>query len=183
MKKEALIVLADGFEEIEAVTPIDILRRAGVNVVIAGLEKELVRGSHNIAVKADLLLRDYNSTPDALILPGGAPGTENLAGSPEVKNLVMKMFSEEKLIAAICAAPALILSPLGILDGKRATCFPGLETNFSAKVKHVKEKVVQDGLIITSCGAGGAFEFGLKITEYLAGKAKSEMLAEQMCFA
>jgi 4-methyl-5(b-hydroxyethyl)-thiazole monophosphate biosynthesis len=183
MNKKALVILAEGFEETEAAAPIDILRRAEVEVTIAGLGGTSITGAHGIKVNTDIALDDYNFLPDALILPGGMPGAENLANSEKVKTLIQKMVSEKRLIAAICASPALVFAPMGILNGRRATCYPGMENNFSSDIKFVKEKVVQDGNIITSQGPATASSFGLKIAENLVGKDKRDMIANQMLFA
>ena len=180
MEKKALIVLAEGFEEIEALIPADVLRRAEVEVTIAGVKGDLVTSSHGVKIKTDTVLADYDLLPDVVIFPGGTPGAENLASSLEVKNLISKMNANGKLIAAICAAPALVLAPTGILNGKGATCYPGMEKNFSSDIKATKEKVIQDGNIITSQGPGTAFLFGLKIAENLVGKTKSDMVGEHM---
>lgn len=182
MKKRALIILAEGFEDIEAVTPIDILRRVNVDVTVAGLSSERVRGARGIVVETDAVLSDSDSSYDAVILPGGMPGAEHLASSSKVKKLILEMSSKGKIVAAICASPALVLGPLGLLDGKKATCFPGMETNFSARVKFVKDAVVQDGNIITSRGPATAFPFALKIVENLAGKDIAEMVGKQTLY-
>jgi len=182
MKKEALVVLAEGFEEIEAITPVDVLRRAEVNVIVAGLGGNSVTGAHGVAIITDIAFDDYGSLPDAVVSPGGLPGAEKLASSVKVKDMILKMNSEQRLIAAICASPALVLAPAGILSGRTATCYPGLEKNFLPDVKFVKEKVVQDGNIITSRGPATALDFALKIAENLAGKAKADMLAQQVLF-
>ena len=120
--------------------------------------------------------------PDAVVFPGGMPGAEHLASSTKVKDLITKMNNEGRIIAAICASPALVLAPSGVLNGKSATCYPGMEKSFFTNVQFSDDKVVQDGNIITSRGPGTAFEFGLKIAENLAGKAKSDMLSEQMVY-
>lgn len=182
MDGKVLIILADGFEEIEAFTPIDILRRADVDVVVAGLGEDMVTGAHGITVKTDIDFEDYKGVPEALILPGGMPGAENLAGSIKLKDLIRKMNSKNKLIAAICASPALVLGPTGILQGRKATCYPGLEVSFTPEIAFSKKEVVQDGNIITSRGPATAFKFGLKIAEELVGKDKSDMIAKQMVF-
>lgn len=183
MNKKALVVLADGFEEIEASVPIDILRRSEVKVIVAGLGKLEIKGAHNIIIKTDVLFNDYKDLPDAVIFPGGMPGAENLALSAKVKDLVLKMDSEKRIVAAICASPALVLAPLGVLKSKTATCYPGMESNFAPATKHSTEKVVQDGNIITSQGPATAFVFGLKIAENLAGKQKADMVRAQMLYA
>ena len=179
MKKKALVVLAEGFEEVEAITPIDILRRAGIDVIVAGLESHVVTGSHGVVVKADVTLEEIKSFPDAVILPGGMPGSENLAKSAKVKDIILTMHSKEKLIAAICASPALVLVPTGILDGKNATCYPGMEENFTPEITFLEDNVIQDGNIITSRGVGTALDFALKIVEYLAGKDTADTVGEQ----
>lgn len=180
--KKILIILAQGFEEIEAIIPIDIFRRLGIETIIAGLDDEIITGSHGVAIKTDVLFANYNELPDAIVFPGGMPGAENLANSAKVKDLILRMNSGKKLIAAICASPALVLAPTGILNSKTATCFPGLEKNFSSAIKFTEDKVVQDANIITSRGAGTAFEFGFKIAENIVGKAKSDTVAQQMLF-
>lgn len=167
--KNAIIILAEGFEEIEAITPIDLLRRAGINVCVAGLcsEKNYITGSHGISIRADAGLNSVSDDFDACILPGGQPGAANLASSDHVRSFIMNMHSKQKIIAAICASPAVILAPLGILDKKTATCFPGNEKTFSQNTHFSTEKVVVDGHIITSRSAGTAIEFSLKIIELL----------------
>jgi len=183
MKKTALIILAEGFEEIEAVTPADILRRAGIKVTIAGLKRKSVKGAHGITIETDILFTEYKTLPDVVIFPGGMPGAENLAASLEVKELILKMNAKKKLIAAICASPAILLAPTGIMDGRKATCFTGFEKIFSSAVKFINEKTVSSGNIITSRGAGTAADFGLKIVETLITKSAADMIAQQMLYA
>ncbi|HNV86361.1 MAG TPA: DJ-1/PfpI family protein [Candidatus Omnitrophota bacterium] len=180
MPKKALIILAEGFEEIEALTPIDVLRRAEVEVVIAGLTGKTVRGSHGVRLAADLVLNEYKGEPDALILPGGMPGSANLGQSKEVAGWIKKMADEGKMVAAICAAPALVLAPTGILDGRKATCYPGCERHFPSAVKFTQDRVCVDGNLITSQGPGSAFEFALILAEHLAGREKARTLREGM---
>ena len=174
MEKKALIILADGFEEIEAVTCIDILRRAGIKVVIAGLTDTQVTGSRNIIIKSQTLLQEAGTDFDALILPGGMPGAENLASSDTVKSLIKTFSNSNKLIAAICAAPVIVLAPLGILKNKNATCYPGMQNKTGSLMQYSEERVVVDRNLITSQGPGTALEFALKVTEKLAGKKISE---------
>jgi 4-methyl-5(b-hydroxyethyl)-thiazole monophosphate biosynthesis len=180
MPKTALVILAEGFEEVEAIAPIDALRRAGVRVTIAGLTDLRVKGSKKIGVEADILLKDLAEIPDAVILPGGLPGATNLAKSEEVTKLIKKANSAGKLVAAICAAPEVVLAPLGILDGKKATCYPGGEANFSKRTIYSKERVVVDGNIITSQGPGTALEFALEIAARLAGKDMADNVRGKM---
>ncbi len=176
--KKVLVILADGFEEIEAITPIDVLKRAGLDVTIAGLSSTTVGGSHGIKFQADLLLDQYRGLPDAVILPGGLPGAKNLAESKAVIQLVKKMNDQKKIVGAICAAPALVLAPNGILNGKKATCYPGFEKNFSNQVSFSLNRVIVDGNIITSRGPGSALEFSLELVEILVGKEKAESLSQ-----
>ncbi len=180
MLKTALVILAEGFEEIEAIAPVDVLRRAGVRVALAGLTERRVKSSRNIEVQVDILLADLVEIPDAVILPGGIPGATNLAKSEEVSKLVKKMNTEGKIVAAICAAPAAVLAPLGILDGKKATCYPGCESDFSNKISYSKKRVVVDGNIITSQGPGTALEFSLEIATQLVGKEMAENVRGKM---
>ena len=176
--KKVLVILADGFEEIEAITPIDVLKRAGLDVILAGLSSKTVSGSHGIKIETDILLNDYKDLPDAIVLPGGLPGAKNLAESPKVAELVKKMNQAKKIVGAICAAPALVLAPIGILNGKKATCYPGFEKNFSSQVDFSRERVIVDGHIITSRGPGSALEFALQLAETLVGREKAESLSE-----
>ncbi len=180
MPKTALVILAEGFEEVEAIAPVDVLRRAGVRVMIADVNSLIVKSSRKIGVEADILLKDLAEIPDAVILPGGLPGATNLAKSEDVAKLVKKMNAAGKLVAAICAAPAAVLTPLGILDGKKATCYPGCESDFSAKTVHSQERVVADGNIITSQGPGTALEFALMIAARLVGQEMADTVRGKM---
>jgi protein deglycase len=178
MPKKALIILADGFEETEAITPIDILRRAGVEVTVAGLHARQVTGSHQVTIFADTTLKELKDNFDVTILPGGSPGAANLAASQKVLNLVQEMSRQKKMVAAICAAPALVLAPTGILKNKSATCFPGLQQKFSAETRFREDPVVVDGNIITSRGVGTALKFSLAIVEKLCGQEVSEKVGQ-----
>ena len=180
MLKTALVILAEGFEEVEAIASVDLLRRAGVRVTIAGVTDLQVKSCRQLRIGADILLRDLVEIPDAVILPGGIPGATNLAKSKEVAELVKKMNGAGKIVAAICAAPAAVLAPLGILDGKRATCYPGCESDFSKKTTQSKERVVVDGNIITSQGPGTVFEFALMIAARLMGKEMADTVRGKM---
>lgn len=180
MKKIALVVLAEGFEEIEAVTPIDVLRRAGVEVIVAGVGQREVTGSHGMTIETDLMIEQYQGDPDIVILPGGMPGAANLKKSQSLEVLLEKMQKEKKLIAAICASPAVVLAPSGILDGKKATCFPGYENQLGSKVKFSPERVVTDGLVVTSRGPGTAMEFSLELVSQLVSPEAAEKLSQSM---
>ena len=180
MSKKIAVVLADGFEEIEAITPIDIWRRAGLEVIITGLTGKTVKGAHGIRVEADALLKDLKETPDVIFLPGGLPGATNLADSKELIDLIQKMNREKKLVTAICASPALTLQKSGVLEGKKATCYPGFEKNFSSSVSFTEDRVVVDGNVITSRGPGSSAEFALKLVEQLVSKEKAQKLTNAL---
>ena len=172
--------LAQGFEEIEALTPVDILRRAGVHVITVGIGKKIVIGAHGISIEADI--EDYeikpDSEPEMIILPGGMPGTLNLETSETVRKARSYCIRNNKYIAAICAAP-IILGHLSILTGKTATCYTGFENDLiGANV--VKDAVCVDGKIITARGAGVSMSFALKLAELLTSKDKSRALSEGM---
>ncbi len=176
MGKNAIVILAEGFEEIEAVTCIDVLRRANINVTVAGLSGTLIKGSHGITLAADKKLEQAGSDFDVLVLPGGIPGATHLAASHKVNILIKKLNGEGKIIAAICAAPAAVLAPAGILNNKNATCFPGMQTNFHKTTKFKDERVVVDDNLITSRGPGTALSFALAIVEKLIGKELAQKI-------
>ncbi len=162
------IFLADGFEEIEALTPLDIFRRAGLEAITASVGKERrVRGAHNIEVMADLSADQVDFSKLTLVLfPGGMPGAENLDASPFTDEAIEAVMKNGGRIAAICAAP-LILARRGLLDGKRAVCYPGFEAELKgAKIQSAP--VVTDGNITTSRGMGSALAFALELTSLLA---------------
>jgi len=178
--KKALMVLADGFEEVEASAPVDVLRRANVNVTIAGLSKKEVPGARGIKVLADTTLDEAKGDFDAVIFPGGQAGAENLSKSERVRNLIKEMNKKGKIIAAICASPAVVLAPTGVLKDKKAACYPGMEKEFSKDTCSSTEAVVIDGNIVTSKGPGTALDFGLKLAELLAGKEIASSVKEKM---
>jgi 4-methyl-5(b-hydroxyethyl)-thiazole monophosphate biosynthesis len=126
MSFKIAVILAEGFEEVEAIAPIDVMRRAGLEVVLVGLTSKMVKASHGLVVQADLLLSELHGLPDAIVLPGGLPGAKYLGESKEVKQLVQKMNESKKWVTAICASPALVLAPAGVLNQKKATCYPVL---------------------------------------------------------
>jgi 4-methyl-5(b-hydroxyethyl)-thiazole monophosphate biosynthesis len=179
---KVFIFLADGFEEIEAIAPIDIFRRAGIEVTVISISKEkLVRGSHNISILADSLFSDADFTVnDLLYLPGGMPGTRNLDAHEGLKNLLLKQAGENRKIAAICAAPS-ILGKLGLLKGKEAICFPGFEDQLQGAILS-DNKIVESGSISTAKGAGVAIQFALKLVEDLKGKTLAHQITEAICY-
>jgi len=177
MSKKVVIVLADGFEEIEAVTSIDVLRRAGLDVVTLGVGKRNIEGAHGIKIETDALLEEFDDTPDAIILPGGMPGSENLSKSKELVGLLQKVDKSRKVIGAICAAPALVLAPNGFLTNRKATCYPSFESKFNSNTTFSEDRVVVDGHFITSRGPGSSLEFSLEIVRKLIGEERSKGLA------
>lgn len=180
MNKKALIILADGFEEIEAVSVIDILRRGNIHISVCSLDKLIVTGSRNIKLKADKKLSDFKEDIDALILPGGSTGAQNLSKSTLVSELIKRTHQENKIIAAICASPAVVLAPLGILKGKKATCYPGMQDRFSKQTNYRENQIVVDGNLITSRGPATAIEFGLRIVEQLTDRQKARDLRQKL---
>ncbi len=168
---KVLVPLAQGCEELEAVTIIDLLRRAGINVVSAGLDALPVRASRDTVLIPDTTLdaalkHDY----DMVVLPGGLPGTTHLRNDARILDLVRRMAQHGKYVAAICAAPS-VLAAAGLLDGKRATCYPTCLDEFP-RVNLQTAAVVEDGRLITSRGPGTAMDFALVLVERLMGQAK-----------
>lgn len=165
--------LAQGFEETEALAPLDILRRAGLEVKTVGIGGDLITGAHGITVKADMpdvLFRD--SKPDMVILPGGMPGTKNLDASPVVESALDAAYRTDAFIAAICAAP-MVLGKRGLLNQKRAICYPGFE-KFLDGAFLADRRVVRDGKIITAAGMGVAVQFGLELVRALRDDETAE---------
>ncbi len=180
MTKKAVVVFAEGFEEVEAVTPVDVLRRAGVEVTTASIGGKTVTGAHGVPYVADVELSALTGDFDMIVLPGGMPGSKNIGESETAKALTEKMFKAGKLIASICAAPVFTLGAWGILDGKRATCYAGMEKMFPESVTFVPERVVVDGTVTTSRGPGTAVYFGLALAEQLMGAETAKNVAEAM---
>jgi 4-methyl-5(b-hydroxyethyl)-thiazole monophosphate biosynthesis len=173
------LFLANGFEEIEALTTVDILRRAGCNIVTVGVGGKEITGAHNIKVIVDIEESEADTKDlDMVILPGGMPGTLNLEKSKTVQNTVKYCCKNDKYLAAICAAPS-ILGHMNILKDHEAVCYPGFEKELHAK-KIPKKSVCVSGKIITAKGAGVAVEFALKIVELLFGSDKSKLLRESI---
>ena len=166
--------LANGFEEIEALMPLDLMRRAGLPVKTVGVGGLEITGSHGITVKADMLDSDFaDKTPECVILPGGMPGTKNLDASPVVHKALDIALENNSLICAICAAP-MILGKRGILRGKKATCFPGFEEYLEGA--EIGGRAVRDGQVITGIGMGAALEFGIEIVAALISREAADKL-------
>lgn len=181
MSKTALIVIAEGSEEIEAITPGDVLQRAGVDITYAAIGTLTPRGGHGVPLRADMLIEDVGGILfDALVLPGGGKGAENMLHSPELAELIKRHWEGGKIIAAICATPAVVLGPLGILSGRHATCFPGLERRFPKDVKDCTTSVCVDGHLITSRGPGTAMEFSIRLAELLTGAQNAIRIGQAM---
>lgn len=174
------VLLAEGFEEIEALAPVDVLRRAGIQVMTAGVGGDVISGAHSISVICDTAVEDIaEENVEGIILPGGMPGTLNLQADGTVNKLIEYCRDNELLMAAICAAP-MILGELGILDGKAAVCFPGFEEHLHG-AELCDAFVVSDDNVITARGAGVALEFGEAIVDYFAGlEGSGREILEQM---
>jgi 4-methyl-5(b-hydroxyethyl)-thiazole monophosphate biosynthesis len=175
-----LLFLAEGFEEIEAVAPIDVFRRAGIDVTTVSVSDKLtVTGAHGIGVNADVIFEKADLSGDFLIyLPGGMPGTTNLDNHTGLKKLIEKQAAKGATIAAICAAPS-ILGKMGLLKEKEAICYPGFES-FLTDAKISSSTIVKSGNILTAKGPGVAIPFALKIVEELKGKDTAQQVANAM---
>ena len=174
------ILLAPGFEEMEALVPADLLRRAGIDVALVSLEGDFVPGGHNIAVKADMELSQVRlEDMQMLVLPGGGVGVANLGKDARVEELVKQAHAQGKLICAICAAPSL-LSQWGILAGRQAVCYPTWSDRIPGANYQPGEKLAMDGSVVTGQAAGSSFEFGLKLIEVLAGADTAERIRKEI---
>jgi 4-methyl-5(b-hydroxyethyl)-thiazole monophosphate biosynthesis len=176
------IFLAEGFEEIEALTVVDLLRRAGIEISTVSITgKKNVTGSHQITVDADVLIENLNfDTVDMLILPGGMPGTTNLGQCKTLTDKIKEFDEKEKMLCAICAAPT-VYGKLGLLEGKKACCFPGREGDLiGADVQTTS--VTKDGHFITSRGMGTAIDFGLAIIEHYQGKEAADEMGRKIVY-
>lgn len=180
MSKKAVVLLAEGFEELEAASPIDVLRRAEVDVTVAGVGGLARKGAHGLVYTADVELEKLSGEFDLIVLPGGMPGSKNLGDSAAAKALAEKMLAGGKLVSSICAAPVLTLAAWGMLDNRTATCYPGMEGMFPKTVTFSAERVVVDGKIITSRGPGTALEFALALVEQLLDAATAKKIAGDM---
>ncbi|MCL2793122.1 MAG: DJ-1/PfpI family protein [Spirochaetaceae bacterium] len=183
MAKRVLCILAEGFEEVEAVTPVDMIRRAGIEVIVAGLSGIDIAGSHGITLLADCEFGEITGEDfDAVFLPGGKGGAENMAATKEVIDYINDMFGRGCLIAAICATPGIVLGKTKVLSGKKATCYPSFEKFFPADAKYTDERVVVDGNVITGKAAGASAEFSSAIITYLTNKENADKVFSAMFF-
>lgn len=174
-----LIPFAEGFEEIEAITCVDVLRRADINVITASLKGNVVEGAHKVEIVTDLSLIDVNTKElNGIVLPGGMPGSINLQNSNEIINIIKELYQDNKLIAAICAAP-IVLEKSGVINGRFVTCYPGIEKELKS-ARYCNDRIVVDENIITGKGPGAALEFAVTIVKHLLGNDKAKMLMKSM---
>ena len=174
------MLLGTGFEETEAIAPLDLLRRAGIEVATVGVTGKTVYGSHNIGIEADILMDQLDLTKlDMIILPGGLGGVASARASQPALDTLRFAWDNGKFVAAICAGPT-VLADLGITDGKHATCYPGCEDGMGNAIMEENAAVVADGRLITGTSAGCAIPFGLKLIEVLKGKEAAEQIAAQI---
>ena len=177
------VFLADGFEDVEALIPIDVLRRGGVEVVtVSTTDFPLVESAHGVNIEADLQFDQVDtSDADLIMLPGGMPGAANLYAHEGVCKAVCDQAAAGKKIAAICAAPAVVLAPLGLLEGKKATCYPGFEQALNdVGAQYTGDLVTADGNITTAEGPAAAFPYAYELLNQLAGREVSDQIAEGM---
>lgn len=169
-----VVFLADGFEEVEALAPVDVMRRAGLDVKLAGVTGREVTGSHGITVKTDMAAEDVDPQAlEAMVLPGGLPGTHNLEASPAVQACIDSCVAQGKLVSAICAAPS-ILAHKGLLQGKNAISFPSFQKDLEEGGAHLSQSyVVRDGQFLTGRGMGVATQFGLALVTALVSAEKA----------
>ena len=174
------MLLGTGFEETEAIAPLDLLRRAGVEVMTVGVNGKIVYGSHKIGIEADILLSEMDLTNlDMIILPGGLGGVTSVRASQEALNALRFAWENGKFVAAICAGPT-VLADLGITSGKQATCYPGCEGGMGDAVMVADVAAVRDGRLITGTSAGCAVAFGLELVKTLKGEDEAERIKKQI---
>ena len=171
---QVAVILADGFEEVEAVTPVDFLRRAGIDVVTVALTGDKAEGAHGILVKADCEMKDFPVGADAVVIPGGMPGAAHIAADKAAVEHIRRFYNDGKLVAAICASPALVLGGAGLLKDRRFTCYPGMEENAGDQGLYSPSGVVVDENIITADGVGSAACFAAEIIAVLEGRSKAD---------
>ena len=178
---KVVVFLADGFEEAEAICPVDVMKRAGIDVILAGVSGKEIKSSHGVSVVADTALDDLESKAyDAVFCPGGMPGSVNLSQSWKVNEILVKT-AQTGIVAAICAAPAVVLAPLGLLKGRNATCYPGCE-GYAPDTVFSSDGVVVDGNIVTAKSAGWALDLGLQLVSMLKGPEAAEKVRAAICY-
>lgn len=176
------VLLADGFEEMEAVGILDLLRRGGIEAAFAGVTGTEVTGSHNIAIRADLTLEQADpESAEMVVIPGGMKGVENIKGSVKAATFILKAGEAGAYLAAICAGPT-VLAQLGVLDRRHAVVYPGLEGQMFSAVMDGQRNVVVDGRVITGEGPGAVFDFGLKLVETLRGEEAARQVRHAACY-
>lgn len=186
---KAAVFFADGFEDIEALSPVDYLRRANIEVVTVGVKGKpfnntmIVTSSHNVPMIMDMTLDTYlslykNETPDCIVCPGGSVGADNLAATPELLAHIENVYDDGKLVTAICASPAVVLGKTKVLAGKKWTCYPGMENeaNKDYVSDYSNEVFITDGKLVTSRGPGASEQFAMEIVRILAGQETYEKI-------
>ena len=174
------MLLGTGFEETEAIAPLDLLRRAGVEVLTVGVNGKTVYGGHGIGVEADITLEEMDLTDlEMVILPGGLGGVASVRASKPAMEALKFAWENEKFVAAICAGPT-VLADLGITDGRNATCYPGCESGMGNAKMAADAACIRDGRLITGTSAGCAVKFGLALVEALKGEAAATAIAQQI---
>lgn len=174
------ILLGTGFEETEAIVPLDLMRRAGIQVMTVGVNGKTITGGHGIAVQADITLGQMDLTQmDMIVLPGGLGGVASVRASKEAMDALRFGWENEKYVAAICAGPT-VLADLGITEGKNATCYPGCESGMGSATIHGNAACIQDGRLITGASAGCAIAFGLALIAALKGQSAADTVAQQI---
>lgn len=174
------VLLGTGFEETEAIAPIDLLRRAGVSVLTVGLNGKTVYGSHGIGIAADITIEELDPTDlEMIVLPGGLGGVASIRASQQAMDAIRFAWENNKFTAAICAGPT-VLADLGITDGKNATCFPGCEGGMGNAVMAADKACVRDGNVITGTSSGCAIPFGLALVAVLKGQDTADTIAQQI---
>lgn len=175
------VMLGTGFEEIEALTPVDLMRRAGIEVKTVGINGKIVSGSHKIGVETDLTLEELDASidPEMIVLPGGLGGVASIRASEKTLALVRSAYENNRFVAAICAGPT-VLADLGITEGKKATCYPGCEDGMGNAQMEKDAAVVRDGTVITGTSAGCAVKFALALIEALRGETAARQIRDQI---
>ena len=183
MSKHVLVPVADGTEEMEAVIIIDVLRRAGAEVCVASvMHEKIITASRGVRIAADSLLREHQHRSwDMIVLPGGMPGAERLGNDPQLKEILQRHLAAERLLGAICAAPAVVLARHQLIPNHTATCHPQFQSELETLVAVLSnEPVVEDRFLITSQGPGTTFQFALSLVKHLFGDLKARELAQAM---